>query len=92
MTIDDYILQLSLMNSWFEIYTNENAMYYEFTMRSLIVSYTYKQLLGKLTISENVEHNVIRLIEDTKIFIKEHLCKLGFIKNTYDIIHNYGSD
>lgn len=89
MTIDDYLFQLSVMLSWFKDHSNDLPKYYEFTMRELISVYTYNQLLEKDLLTENVENNVIRMIEDNKIFIKEHLEKIGVIKSKYSIIENY---
>lgn len=89
MTTDDYLFQLSVMLSWFKDHVNDLPKYYEFTMRELISVYAYNQLLTKELLTESVENNIIRMLEDNKIFIKEHLEKIGVIKSKYDIIDNY---
>ena len=76
---NDYIFNLSLMLSWFKDHANDIPKYYEYTMRELITSYSFEQLLRTNDLQKTVENNIIRLIEDNKIFIKEHLEKTGVI-------------
>ncbi len=89
MTVDDYIFQLSLMLSWFKDHDKDLPKYYEYTMRELITVYSYNEIIKCEILQRNTEDNVIRLIEDNKIFIKEHLEKSGVIKSRFDIIHDY---
>jgi len=77
--MDEYIYILNMMISWFKEHINDVPVYYEYTMRELITIYTYKQLLCRDMIGNNTENNIIRLIEDNKIFIKEHLGRVGII-------------
>jgi hypothetical protein len=60
-------------------------------MRMLITEYTYNELINKKDLSSNVENNIIRLIEDNKIFITEHLEKIGIIRSYISFIDNYSS-
>lgn len=85
--IDDYLYTLNLMLSWFKIHSDDLAKYYEYTMRELVTDYTYKKLLDSEELSDHVENNIIRLIEDNKIFIKEHLTRIGVIK--YNLMESY---
>lgn len=80
------------MISWFNTHQNDVPRYYEYTMRHLITDYSYNELINKSTISENIENNLIRLIEDNKIFIIEHLEKIGIIKNTINFMDSYLPD
>lgn len=85
--IDDYLYTLNLMLSWFKIHGDDLARYYEYTMRELVTDYTYKKLLDSEELSDHVENNIIRLIEDNKIFIKEHLTRIGILK--YNLMESY---
>lgn len=89
MTIDEYVYQLSLMISWFKDHENDLPKYYEFTMRELITIHSFNQLMKFEVLQQNTENNLIRLIEDNKIFIKDHLERSGVIKSKFDIIDNY---
>ncbi len=85
--IDNYIYTLNLMLSWFNIHGDDLARYYEYTMRELVTDYTYQKLLNSDELTDHIENNIIRLIEDNKIFIKEHLLKIGVIK--YNLMESY---
>lgn len=89
MSYNDYIYQLSMMLAWFNAHLSDVPKYYEFTMRYLITEYSYNELINNRVLSENVENNVIRLIEDNKIFIVEHLERIGIIKNTINFMDSY---
>lgn len=79
MNYHDYVMYLSMMVSWFNYHVNDTPKYYEFTMRHLITDYTYNELINKKELSTNLENNIIRLIEDNKIFVREHLEKIGVL-------------
>lgn len=83
MDINKYIIELDMMRCWFREYTN--TKYYEFTMRELITIYSYNEIINKKTIPTSVENNLIRLIEDNKIFIHDHLLKIGLLQQDLEI-------
>jgi len=91
MSYNEYVYSLSLMISWFNTHSTDTPRYYEYTMRMLITEYTYNELINKKDLSSNVENNIIRLIEDNKIFITEHLEKIGIIRSYISFIDNYSS-
>ena len=89
MSYNDYVYSLSLMISWFNAHLGDVPKYYEFTMRYLITEYSYNEIINNKILSENVENNIIRLIEDNKIFIVEHLERIGIIKSTINFMDSY---
>lgn len=78
MDINKYIIELDMMRCWFK--EHETNKYYEYTMRQLVTNYSYDQLLNKKTIHQNVENNLIRLIEDNRVFIRDHLLGIGILR------------
>ena len=79
--MDEYKYTLNVMLAWFLVHSNDVPKYYEYTMRELITEYTYKKILESDEMSVNAENNIIRLIEDNKIFIIDHLKNVGIIRN-----------
>lgn len=87
--MDNYIMTLSMMMAWFKDHDKDLPKYYEYTMRELVTIYTYDQIINCEVLQQSIENNIIRLIEDNKIFIKEHLEKKGIIKSRFEIICDY---
>jgi hypothetical protein len=77
MDINKYIIELDLMRCWFNVHAT--SKYYEYTMRQLITNYSYDEIMSGKKITPLIENNLIRLIEDNKIFIHEHLLSIGIL-------------
>lgn len=71
-----YISELSILSSWFKIHDKDLPKYYEYTMHQLIIDFSLEELYKLQNVNKNVEDNLIRMIRDTKDFIKNHLLKL----------------